>query len=230
MTDASNNSNSANDLAASPLLAYQNHEISADLQAMVNTPADHELDPKDVEFLTMLMSKIDKGEIDLYRPATLLNFAVYEKLSEQAQGKADVEGFNLLSTIREIRKATKRADIRYKMIGQLYHLQWGSEQAPLGTLVLSPDNVDPKIDPDWILSHNRDYFDGVRERNAIRRQTINNPDDSAIAAIEQKLLDCKRLIVELQTVFDPRGDYANDKNAILAAYGLKFPRLQEYVI
>lgn len=87
-----------------PLLAYQNHEVSADLQAMVNTPADHQLDPKDVEFLTMLMTKIDKGEIDLYRPATLLNFPVYEKLNEQARGKADVEGFNLLGAIREIRK------------------------------------------------------------------------------------------------------------------------------
>ena len=89
----------------SQLLAYQDHEISADLQAMVNKPADHAeaLDPKDVEFLKMLMAKIDAGEINLYRPSTLLNFPIYEKLSELAQGKADVEAFNLLGTIREIR-------------------------------------------------------------------------------------------------------------------------------
>ena len=52
----------------------------------------------------MLMAKIDKGEIDLYRPATLINFPVYDKLDEAAKGKADFHAFNLLGTIREIRK------------------------------------------------------------------------------------------------------------------------------
>lgn len=89
----------------SPFLQFKDHNIAADTQTMLNTPAEHAkpLDPKDVEFLTVLMEKIDKGEINLYRPATLLNFPVYEKLDEKAQGQADLDAFNLLVTIREIR-------------------------------------------------------------------------------------------------------------------------------
>lgn len=91
--------------SSSPFLKFKDHEIAADTQTMLNTPTEHDepLDPKDVEFLTMLMGKIDSGEINLYRPATLLNYPVYEKLNEQAQGQADVEAFNMLGAIREIR-------------------------------------------------------------------------------------------------------------------------------
>ncbi len=105
-SNSAQNAQTQADTMSSILLQYKDHEISADTQEMLNKPTDHhdELDPKDVEFLTLLMVKIDKGEIDLFRPATLLNFPVYEKLNEQARGKADVEAFNLLSTIREIRK------------------------------------------------------------------------------------------------------------------------------
>jgi hypothetical protein len=88
------------------LLAYKNEDISAETQVSLNTPTKHDepLDPKDVEFLNMVMEKVDKGEIDLYRPATLLNYPVYDKLDEMAKGRADYDAMNLLSTIREIRK------------------------------------------------------------------------------------------------------------------------------
>lgn len=90
----------------SKLLAYKDSDISQETQDMLNKPIDHPetLDPKDVEFLTMVMEKVDKGEIDLYRPATLLNYPVYDKLDEMAKGKADFDALNLLGTIREIRK------------------------------------------------------------------------------------------------------------------------------
>lgn len=90
----------------SKILAYQNQDISADTQLMLNKPTEHpeDLDPKDLAFLTMLMEKIDKGEINLYRPSTLLNYAVYDKLDETGKGKADFDAMNLLGTIREIRK------------------------------------------------------------------------------------------------------------------------------
>jgi len=88
------------------LLAFSNQDITAETQEMLNKPVDHpeNLDPKDVDFLTMIMEKVDKGEIDLYRPSTLLNNAVYDKLTEAQQGKADFDALNLLGTIREIRK------------------------------------------------------------------------------------------------------------------------------
>lgn len=100
---ADQNQNSAQ---TSQILKYQNAKISADTQAMLNSPLVHEngLDPKDGEFLAMVMAKVDSGEIDLYRPSTLLNNAVYDKLSPENQGKADYEAMNLLGTIREIRK------------------------------------------------------------------------------------------------------------------------------
>lgn len=90
----------------SKILAYQNQDISADTQLMLNKPTEHpeDLDPKDLAFLTMLMEKIDKGDINLYRPSTLLNYAVYDKLDETGKGKADFDAMNLLGTIREIRK------------------------------------------------------------------------------------------------------------------------------
>lgn len=92
--------------AASKILAYQNQDISAETQQMLNNPIEHPkaLDPKEQEFLAMLMDKVDKGEINLYRPSTLLNFDVYDKLTEESKGKADYEAMNLLGTIREIRK------------------------------------------------------------------------------------------------------------------------------
>jgi len=81
-------------------------DVSPQVQAMLNNPLpqDQPLDPKDQEFLTFVMAKIDSGEIDLYRPSTLINHSVYDKLSEEAQGKADFDAMNLLSTLREIRQ------------------------------------------------------------------------------------------------------------------------------
>jgi len=95
-----------NTSATAKILKYQNADISPDTQQMLNNPTEHPqgLDPEDTKFLTMVMEKIDKGEIDLYRPSTLLNYPVYDKLSEEQKGKADYDAMNLLGTIREIRK------------------------------------------------------------------------------------------------------------------------------
>ncbi len=108
---------------ASKLLAYENQDISPDTQAMLNKPTEHpkELDPKDTEFLTMLMDKIEKGEIDLYRPDTLVNHPVYDKLDENARGKADFDALNLLGTIRTIRKLWQAGDRNTYQIENLTH-------------------------------------------------------------------------------------------------------------
>ncbi len=88
------------------LLDYKDHNISDETQQMLNNPLANKqgLDPKNQEFLLMLMAKIDKGEINLYRPSSLLNNPVYDALSEENRGKADFDSVNLLTTIREIRK------------------------------------------------------------------------------------------------------------------------------
>lgn len=83
-----------------------NGGLSDDQVQNLNQPLGHPqgLSAEDEQFLNMLMDKIEKGEIDLYRPSTLLNMSVYEKLDETARGKADFDAVNLLTTIREIRK------------------------------------------------------------------------------------------------------------------------------
>ncbi len=108
---------------SSKLLAYKNEDISAETQAMLNKPIEHpeELDAKDREFLVMLMDKIDKGEIDLYRPSTLLNYAVYDKLDEKSKGKADFDALNLLGTIRDIRRLWNTGERNTYQIENLTH-------------------------------------------------------------------------------------------------------------
>ncbi len=86
-------------------LPQQDAVISDEVQQMLNQPLKHDgdLDPKDEAFLAMLMEKVDQGEINLYRPSTLINYAVYDKLSPELQVKVEVDAFNLLATVRNIR-------------------------------------------------------------------------------------------------------------------------------
>lgn len=58
--------------------------------------------PGDEEFLNLVMGKIESGAINLFHPSTLLNTAVYEKLDDQARGKADLDAMGMLAKIRQI--------------------------------------------------------------------------------------------------------------------------------
>jgi len=74
-------------------------------QKELNTPLS---DPTGVgsdneEFLKLLVSLIEKGEIDLYKPATLINQPVYAPLDEKTRGQIDFEAMNLLAAIRDIK-------------------------------------------------------------------------------------------------------------------------------
>ncbi|MCA9374295.1 MAG: hypothetical protein R3B71_01285 [Candidatus Gracilibacteria bacterium] len=82
---------------------------------------DTGVNPADMEFLQMLMSKIEDGEIDLHVPSSLLNEPVYEALSEEAQGKADYNAMTLLSTIRQIRQLWEMGDKESYQIQNLVH-------------------------------------------------------------------------------------------------------------
>jgi hypothetical protein len=92
--------------AENKILANANVEISPKDQQTLNKPLGHPggLSKDDAEFLALLMSKIDRKEIDLYQPNTLLNHAVYNALNEGAKAKAELDAFNMLATIREIKK------------------------------------------------------------------------------------------------------------------------------
>lgn len=57
---------------------------------------------EDEAFLNMVVAKVESKEIDLYRPSSLLNMAVYSSLTQLQQGKVDYDAVNLLSTLRTI--------------------------------------------------------------------------------------------------------------------------------
>lgn len=60
-------------------------------------------DAKTTQFLEMLMNLINEGKIDLHNPDTLINHAVYDKLLPEKQEKVEMEAFNLLAAIRDIK-------------------------------------------------------------------------------------------------------------------------------
>ncbi|MFA6305653.1 MAG: hypothetical protein WC651_02905 [Candidatus Gracilibacteria bacterium] len=82
-----------------------NNQIDPETQKVLNTPLPIPSgnDPKDEEFLNTVLDLISKGKIDLYKPDTLINHPVYDQLPVDKKGKADIEAFNILSTIRDLK-------------------------------------------------------------------------------------------------------------------------------
>lgn len=74
-------------------------------QDLLNKPLalSEGMDPKDREFLELIVRLVNEGKINLYGPSTMINNEVYDKLDFEKQGKADFEAVNLLSTVREIK-------------------------------------------------------------------------------------------------------------------------------
>lgn len=72
---------------------------------LLNTPLkkDDGVNREDKTFLDLVISLITEGKIDLYKPSSLLNNAVYDLLDEMKQGQADLEAVNLLSAVRELK-------------------------------------------------------------------------------------------------------------------------------
>lgn len=91
---------------------YMSVELSPKTQEKLNKPLKDErgVDPIDVEFLQMLVEKIEKKEIDLLVPGSLINHEVYDNLDENDQGKADVDAFKILAAVRDIYKLCQTGD------------------------------------------------------------------------------------------------------------------------
>lgn len=107
----------------SDILKYQNVDMPQAEQVQLGKPLQDSaaIDPKNQEFLGMLVGKIEKKEIDLHRPSSLINTAVYDKLDEISQGKTDYDAVNLLSTIREIYRLWQMNDQQTFQIQNLVH-------------------------------------------------------------------------------------------------------------
>lgn len=105
------------------LINHDQIQISAETNQELNQPPkdDQAIDPADMQFLQMLIDKVDKGEINVYQPSTLMNMPVYDKLDEMGKGKADYDAVNLLNSIREIHKLWKAGDRDSFQIINLVH-------------------------------------------------------------------------------------------------------------
>ena len=76
--------------------------VDKQTQDMLNTPLDGQLSEKERQFVETLKSLVEKKQIDLFGPSTLLNNVVYGQLSDDAKGKTDYEAMSILQEIRQI--------------------------------------------------------------------------------------------------------------------------------
>ena len=90
--------------AENKILQQAGVELSPKAQEALGKPLGHPggLSDKDKEFLNLIVQKIDKKEINLYQPSSLFNHAIYDKLTEQAKNKAEIDAYNMLGAIRDI--------------------------------------------------------------------------------------------------------------------------------
>lgn len=72
-------------------------------QKELNAPLKYEGSSQNKDFLEKLVNLMNEGKIEVYKPDTLMNHEVYDKLDQSAKGKADYEAMNLLHVIREIK-------------------------------------------------------------------------------------------------------------------------------
>lgn len=60
--------------------------------------------PEDQAFLQDIVSKVESGQINPHQPSSLINTEIYDKLSEEQQGKVDINAMTLLSNVRQIKE------------------------------------------------------------------------------------------------------------------------------
>jgi hexokinase len=100
------------------------HEgVNDETQKMINTPQVDPtgIDDTDAEYIEKVIKMIEAKKIDPHVPSTLLNMPVYEKLGEEAKSAVDINGFNLLAEIRQIKKLWDLGDKGSFQIQNLVH-------------------------------------------------------------------------------------------------------------
>ena len=91
--------------------ATDNAPISEEAQKIVNTPVENPngLGTDDASLAELISKLVDDGKINLYRPSSLLNQDVYDKLDDAKKAKIDKMSFNMLTTVRDIYNYYKSA-------------------------------------------------------------------------------------------------------------------------
>lgn len=79
-------------------------QIDPDTQKLLNTPLEKAggLDSEDQQFLDSVLRKVEKGEIQLFTPSSLLNHKVYDALPPEKKSVVDMQSFSVLAVLREM--------------------------------------------------------------------------------------------------------------------------------
>lgn len=99
---------SDNSKAINPLYnpAVQQADITSEVQKeVINRPQTDSsgMSSEDQVFLKLILKLISEGKIEVHTPSSLINDAVYEKLSAEHKSKVEVEALNLLTKVRNIK-------------------------------------------------------------------------------------------------------------------------------
>ena len=80
-------------------------DLPEDEQKKLNEPLKDPsgLNEANRAFLNDTISKIEKGQIDLHAPSSLINQEIYRGLPEQVQGETDLDAVTILARLREIK-------------------------------------------------------------------------------------------------------------------------------
>lgn len=91
------------------LKKYEDHQVDDKTQKQLNEPLKDKtgFNEGHEEFLKMVIAKLESGELDPHKPASLYNRAIYDKLPEEEQEKTDLTAINLMSMIRQIESLWK---------------------------------------------------------------------------------------------------------------------------
>lgn len=105
MTDEQNTVN--NKKAGEKLVKALNQakDLPESEQKKLNIPLEDPtgVDETNKKFLEDIVAKIESGKIILFRPASLINQEVYNKLSEKIQGETDMNAVSLLARLSDIK-------------------------------------------------------------------------------------------------------------------------------
>ena len=97
--------------------------LDPETQKRLNSPLvnPNGLSAQNQTFLNLVVEKVERNEINLMQPSTLINHAVYDALPQDKQGKVDFDAVNLLSTLRNIYGLWKTYGVATYQIENMVH-------------------------------------------------------------------------------------------------------------
>ena len=104
---------------------FKDATLDPNVQQKLNQPLSKEaLSKEHDDFLDLLISKLEKKELDPFNMGTLYNRPVYDKLSEGEQEKTDLTASNLMAVIRQIEQLWKLEHAKSFQIQNLVETVW----------------------------------------------------------------------------------------------------------